>query len=78
MKKETRLPIIAIIFFGIYIILSVNNILLNDVFAGLAFIVLGAHRRLYNKDKDFSNAIPVALTMLGVYFVVMGILNMTA
>lgn len=73
MRRDIAIPILAIIFFGIGIILTNYGNVLANVFTGAGFITLGIHRKTFYKRGKLSVVIPVVLFLLGVYFIVSGV-----
>lgn len=73
MRRDIAIPILAIIFFGIGIILTNYGNLMANVFTGGGFVTLGVHRKLFYKRGKLSQVIPAVLMLLGLYFIVSGV-----
>ncbi len=75
MKREQVLPVLAVILFGISLIMIANQIVFADIFIGGGFITLAIHRKTFYKRGIISVIIPNVLLALGVYYVVAGVWN---
>jgi len=75
MRRDQVLPILAVILFGISLIMIANGVMFADIFTGGGFITLAVHRKTFYKRGIISVIIPNVLLALGVYFVVVGVWN---
>lgn len=75
MKREVALAVLAVMFFGVAIILLNYRIMGYDIFTGAGLITLGIHRKTFYRRGQLSKVIPTVLLILGIYYVIIGVFN---